>query len=198
MDDRPRLWLVRHGATEWSETGRHTSVTDLPVLPDGLAAARALAPRLRGRAFTAVWSSPRLRARQTAAAAGFPEPGIVDDLAEWDYGPGEGLTSDQIREIVPTWRIWTHGAPVFERAGFESGETREQVAARVSRVVARVRAQSGDVLVFGHGHCLRALATAWLGIPIAMGCHFTLATGTLSVLGYEKDNPSVVRWNAEA
>lgn len=198
MDERPRLWLVRHGATEWSVSGRHTSVTDLPLLADGLQAATGLAPRLAGNTFAEVLCSPRLRARQTAAAAGFPNPEIDEDLAEWAYGPGEGLTSPEIRELVPGWRIWTHGAPVFERAGYGPGETKEQILARVLRVVARARAASGDVLAFGHGHCLRALATVWLGIPIQMGCHFTLQTGTLSVLGYEKDSASIMRWNAEA
>lgn len=195
MAERPQLWLVRHGATEWSESGRHTSVTDLPVLPAGLAAARAVGERLAGKSFAGVWSSPRLRARQTAAAAGFPDPEIVEDLAEWAYGPGEGLTSDQVRAIIPGWRIWTHGAPRFQRDGYEPGETRGQVTARMDRVVERVRASAGDVLVFGHGHSLRALTVRWLGMPIEAGRHFPLQTGTLCVLGYEKENAAIVSWN---
>lgn len=187
--------MVRHGATEWSESGRHTSVTDLPLLEVGQKAAAALAPRLAGHTFASVLCSPRLRARQTAAAAGFPEPEIVDQLAEWAYGPGEGLTSDEVRAIVPGWRIWTHGAPRFEREGYAPGETREQVAARMDGIVERVRASRGDVLVFGHGHSLRALTVRWLGMPIEAGCHFPLHTGTLCVLGYEKENAAIVSWN---
>ncbi len=195
MDQRPQLWLVRHGATKWSESGRHTSVTDLPLLDKGRKAAAALAPRLAGRTFVSVLCSPRLRARQTAAAAGFPTPEIVDDLAEWAYGPGEGLTSDEVRAIVPGWRIWTHGAPRFEREGYAPGETREQVAVRMDRIVDRARSSSGNVLVFGHGHSLRALTVRWLGMPIEAGCHFPLQTGTLCVLGYEKENAAIVSWN---
>ena len=123
---------------------------------------------------------------------------VDDDLVEWAYGPGEGLTSVQIREQLPDWRIWTHGAPSLERDGFGPGETRDQVAARLRRVVDRIRGSGHErVLAFGHGHALRALAMVWLGAPVEFAAHFPLHTATLSVLGYEKESPAIVRWNAE-
>lgn len=192
-----QLWLVRHGATEWSRSGQHTSVTDLPLLADGEDDAREVGQRLQGIDFGLVLTSPRRRARETAAGAGFDEAEVDADLVEWAYGPGEGLTSDEIRERVPGWRIWTHGAPQFDREGFEAGETIEEVSTRLQRVVDRVRSSGVErALVFAHGHSLRALAMKWLGLEIAMAKHFPLQTGTLSVLGYEKDNPAIVRWNA--
>ncbi len=194
-----QLWLVRHGATKWSRSGQHTSVTDLPLLPDGEDDAQRVGERLKDTDFGLVLTSPRRRARDTAAGAGFADPEVDEDLVEWAYGPGEGLTSDEIREEVPGWRIWTHGAPQFERDDFPPGETIEQISLRLQRVVDRVRSSGVEyALVFGHGHSLRALAMAWLGIDVTMAKHFPLQTGTLSVLGYEKDNPAIVRWNAEA
>lgn len=195
---KTQLWLVRHGATKWSRSGQHTSVTDLPLLPDGEEDAREVGARLQGRKFGLVLTSPRRRARDTAAGAGFPDAGIDEDLVEWAYGPGEGLTSKEIREEVSDWRIWTHGAPQFERDDFAPGETVAQVSTRLQRVVDRVR-KSGveNVIVFAHGHSLRALAMEWLGVEIAMAKHFPLETGTVSLLGYEKDNPAVIRWNQE-
>ncbi len=201
MDNTPatQLWLIRHGATEWSKSGQHTSVTDLPLLPEGEQDARKVGERLRGTEFGLVLTSPRRRARDTAAGAGFIEVEEEPDLVEWAYGPGEGLTSDEIREKVPGWRIWTHGAPQFERDDFPPGETIEEVSTRLQRVVDRVRASGVEhALLFAHGHSLRALAMTWLGFDVAMAKHFPLQTGTLSVLGYEKDNPAIVRWNAES
>lgn len=131
---------------------------------------------------------------------GFPAPDIDPDLVEWAYGPAEGLTSAEIRARVPGWRIWTHGAPRFDRDGdFAPGETVEQAAARLGRIVERVRASGvDDALVFGHGHALRTLAMVWLGLPVGLAAHFPLATGTISVLGYEKDSPAIVTWNSGA
>ncbi len=192
-----QLWLVRHGATQWSRSGQHTSVTDLPLLPDGQDDARAVGQRLKDTNFGLVLTSPRRRARDTAAGAGFGDAEVDDDLVEWAYGPGEGLTSDEIRDRVPGWRIWTHGAPQFDRDGFEPGETIDEVSTRLRRVVDRVRSSGVDrALVFAHGHSLRALAMEWLGMDMSVAKHFPLQTGTLSVLGYEKDNPAIIRWNA--
>ncbi len=192
-----QLWLVRHGATEWSRSGQHTSVTDLPLLPDGEQDAREVGQRLKGIEFGLVLSSPRRRARDTATGAGFADAEVDDNLVEWAYGPGEGLSSDEIRAKVPGWRIWTHGAPQFDRDGYEPGETIEEVSTRLQRVVDRVRSSGVDrALVFAHGHSLRALSMEWLGMEVATAKHFPLQTGTLSVLGYEKDNPAIVRWNA--
>ena len=193
-----QLWLVRHGATKWSRSGQHTSVTDLPLLPDGEEDAREVGARLQGKEFGVVLTSPRRRARDTAAGAGFPDAEVDEDLVEWAYGPGEGLTSKDIQEEVADWRIWTHGAPQFERDDFAPGETVAQVSTRLRRVVERVRGSGVEhVIVFAHGHSLRALAMEWLGLDIAMGKHFPLETGTVSLLGYEKDNPAVIRWNQE-
>ena len=201
MSENPatQLWLVRHGATEWSRSGQHTSVTDLPLLKDGEQDAREVGQRLKDTDFGLVLTSPRRRARDTATGAGFGDAEVDEDLVEWAYGPGEGLTSDEIREIVPGWRIWTHGAADFERDGFGPGETIEEASTRLQNVVDRVRASGVEhALVFGHGHSLRALSIKWLGLEMSLAKHFPLETGTLSILGYEKDNPAIIRWNAES
>jgi len=186
------LYVVRHGETEWSANGRHTSVTDLPLTEHGEEQALALKGRLDPAAFGLVLSSPRRRARHTAELAGFTgdrEPILDEDLAEWAYGDYEGLTSAEIVEDVPGWTIWTHPAP--------GGESADQVAERLDRVVARVR-ESGvaRAVCFGHGHALRALAMRWLGFDLGLGLHFPLDTSTVSVLGEEKGQPALERWNA--
>ncbi|NYG55237.1 histidine phosphatase family protein [Nocardioides perillae] len=181
------LWLVRHGQTEWSRDGRHTSVTDLPLLPEGEEVARSLAPRL-DRRFAQVLTSPRQRARRTAELAGHPGAEVDDDLVEWGYGDYEGVTTAEIRESVPGWSVWTHAVP--------GGEDATAVGARLDRVVARARAADGDTLVFAHGHSLRALAARWLGLPVSEGRLLRLDTATVSVLGHERDTPVVLRWNA--
>jgi probable phosphoglycerate mutase len=182
------LWVVRHGPTEWSVAGRHTSTTDLPLLPEGEAAARDLGPRLAGHPFDLVLTSPRLRARRTAELAGFPGADVDEDLAEWAYGDYEGVTSAEIQEQAPGWTIWTGTVP--------GGESAEQVGARLDRVVSRVRDVEGDALVFGHGHALRALAARWLGLPVSEGRLLRLDTATVSVLGHEREDPVVLRWNS--
>jgi broad specificity phosphatase PhoE len=181
------LWTCRHGATEWSRGGRHTSRTDVPLVAAGVEQARSLAARLNGVGFDLVLASPMTRARETAALAGFPDAEVSADAAEWDYGDYEGRTTPAIREQVPGWTIWTHPAP--------GGETPEQVAARADRIVARVRDNGGRALVFSHGHFLRVLAARWIGLPAPAGGHFRLDTGTLSVLGWERETPAVVQWN---
>jgi probable phosphoglycerate mutase len=182
------LYLVRHGATEWSTSGRHTSTTDLPLLPEGEEAAKELAPRLAGLDFAAVLTSPRVRARRTAELAGFPDAVVDPDLAEWDYGTYEGITTAEIHRTDPGWTIWDGVTP--------GGETADQVAARLDRVVASARSREGDTLVFAHGHSLRVLAARWLGQPAAYGRLFYLATATLSVLGEDRGQPVVSRWNS--
>ena len=181
------LWLVRHGETEWSKAGRHTSTTDLPLTDEGEAVAKELAARLSGQDFDLVLTSPRSRARRTAGLAGFSDAEVTEDLVEWAYGDYEGITTQQIRETVPGWTVWTHPAP--------GGETAAQVGERLDRVVARVRGVQRS-LVFGHGHALRALTARWLGLPVDAGAHFRLDTATLSVLGYERETPVVLRWNS--
>lgn len=184
------LWLVRHGETEWSRSGRHTSVTDLELTPDGEAVAERLASPLAEQPFVQVLTSPRCRARRTAELAGFAGAETDDDLAEWAYGDYEGLTTPQIHETAPDWSIWTGTTP--------GGETADRVAERLDRVVARARAVDGRTLVFAHGHSLRALAARWLGLDVADGRIFDLDTATMSVLGDDRGTPVVRRWNLPA
>lgn len=182
------LWLVRHGETEWSRSGRHTSVTDIELTETGIAVAGLLAEKLAGQEFGLVLTSPRQRARRTAELSGFADAQVEEDLVEWDYGDYEGIRTDEIRETVPGWTVWTHPSP--------GGETAAQVSARTDRVIDKVRANGGKVLVFGHGHALRALTARWIGQPVAEGRNFRLDTATVSVLGYERENPVLLRWNA--
>jgi broad specificity phosphatase PhoE len=182
------VWLVRHGETEWSASGKHTSHTDLPLTDAGEEAARSLAPRLAPESFELVLSSPLSRARRTAELAGFPSPEVDDDLREWDYGDYEGVTTEEIRESVPDWTVWSRPCP--------GGESAADVATRLDRVVARCRALPGDALLFGHGHSLRALAARWLGLEVTEGRLLKLDTGTVSTLGHEHEYAVVLRWNA--
>ncbi len=183
------LYLVRHGQTEWSQTGRHTSVTDLDLTPEGEEQARSLRARLDPDDFGLVLSSPRLRARRTAELAGFADYQIDPDLAEWDYGDFEGLTSEEIRQQWPGWRIWFNGC--------RGGEGSEEVRARLTRVAARVRASGVErAICFGHGHASRVLALCWLDFPIIFGQSFPLEVASVSVLGREKESPAVLRWNS--
>jgi broad specificity phosphatase PhoE len=182
------LWVIRHGETEWSRDGRHTSVTDLPLTERGIAVARELAPRLAGVGFDLVLTSPRMRARVTAELAGFPGAEVDEDLAEWAYGDFEGITTPEIRERVPGWTVWTHPCP--------GGETAQQVSDRLDRVIKRARAAEGRTLVFAHGHSLRALTARWLDLPVTDGRLFKLDTSTLSVLGFERETAVILRWNS--
>jgi broad specificity phosphatase PhoE len=181
------VWLARHGQTEWSRSGRHTGATDLPLLPEGETAARTLADRLADQHFDLVVTSPLARARRTAELAGFPDAKVEPDLVEWDYGAYEGLTTNQIRERQPGWTVWSHGVP--------DGESADDVARRVDRVIAKARA-AGATLVFGHGHALRVLTARWLGQPPTDGRLYRLDTARLSTLGYERETPVILRWNA--
>lgn len=178
--------LVRHGETEWSRTGRHTGRTDVPLTDEGERQARAVGAALRRRDFALVLSSPLRRALDTAKLAGF-EPELRDDLAEWDYGEYDGVTTPEIREQVPDWTIWRYGAL--------EGESVEQLAARADRVVAELLAVEGDVLVFSHGHFLRVLTARWLGLEAADGRLFALDSGTLSALGFEREQRVIRSWN---
>ena len=182
------LWLVRHGETEWSRDARHTSVTDLPLLPKGEAAARFLKDRLGQQGFDLVLTSPRLRARRTAELAGFPDAAVDDDLAEWAYGSYEGLNLTQIRGSTPGWTIWTHG-------GGAGGETVEAVTVRLDRLIERIRQHGGRVLCFSHGHALRALTARWIDQPVALGGSLALRTASVSVLRSDPDSAVLDRWN---
>jgi broad specificity phosphatase PhoE len=187
------LYLLRHGQTEWSENGRHTGRTNIPLTPDGerraVRAGRVLAA-LRGDTPPAlVVSSPRGRAKRTAELAGLTVDEISEDLTEWDYGDYEGLTTPQIRAQVPDWTVWTHPCP--------NGETAADVAARAAKILARARAAlpDGDVILVGHGHFSRVLVAAWLGMPPGSGVHFGLDAAGIAELGDERGVPQVHRLN---
>jgi broad specificity phosphatase PhoE len=182
--------LVRHGQTEWSAAGRHTSYTDLPLTPDGERQAEALRKVLAGRGFAAVLCSPRLRARETAALAGLTLTAVDEDLAEWNYGEYEGRTTAEIHRDRPGWTLWRDGCP--------GGESPGQVGARLDRVLARACAalDGGDVALVAHGHSLRVAGARWVGLPPAAGGLLALSTGTLSVLGHEHATRVITVWNA--
>jgi broad specificity phosphatase PhoE len=185
----PKLVLVRHGETEWSATGKHTSYTDVPLLESGRRRAEHLRDRLAGREFALVLTSPRARARETARLAGFGDAAQVEEnLVEIDYGSYEGRTTPEIREEVPGWTVWTHGSP--------GGETVDDAGARADRVIERALGAGGDVLAFAHGHLLRILGARWIELPAARGANLALSTGTLSELGFERENRVISVWNS--
>jgi broad specificity phosphatase PhoE len=182
--------LIRHGQTEWSAAGRHTSYTDLELTGEGERQARAAGERLAGRKFAAVFASPRKRALRTAELAGLTVTEVTDDLAEWNYGDYEGLTSATIHETRPQWSLWTDGAP--------GGETPDEIAARLDRVLAQARhlLDQGDVALVAHGHSLRVAGARWIGLPASGGGLLKLGTATLSTLGFEHATPVIDTWNA--
>ncbi|MEY4297261.1 MAG: hypothetical protein RLZZ423_440 [Cyanobacteriota bacterium] len=190
----PELWLLRHGATDWARGGRHTSHTDRPLLPEGEAEARALAPVLARHRFHAVLVSPLQRARRTCELAGLAaEAHVCTDLREWDYGAYEGLTTAEIRRTVPGWTIWSHPCP--------QGESQAQVAARCGRVIEQalqLAEADGRVALFAHGHILRSLAGCWLGLGPAGGALLVLGTAGISVLGQEREQRALLHWNTPA
>jgi broad specificity phosphatase PhoE len=186
----PEIYLVRHGETEWSASGKHTGRTDIPLTAAGEAAARGVAARLKGLSFAAVWSSPSQRAFNTCSLAGFGAAGVKKaDLAEWDYGAYEGLTTKQILAQRPGWNVFRDGCP--------RGEAAADVGARADVIVGQLRAANGSVLVFSSAHFLRVLAARWLGLPPEDGALLVLDTASLSILGYEHDlsEPVIRRWN---
>jgi broad specificity phosphatase PhoE len=188
-----QVYLVRHGETEWSLSGQHTSVTDLPLTDGGEEKARLLRGYLDPAAFQLILTSPRQRARRTAELAGFTgayEPKVEPDLAEWAYGDYEGITTHEIRErFDPDWRIWTGPTP--------GGESPEEMRARMDRLIATVHAADVEqAILFGHGHALRALTMVWLGLDLAAGAQFELHTGTICVLSEERDGQTLELWNA--
>ena len=183
------VWLIRHGETEWSRSGRHTGLTDLPLTDAGRRAARALVPVLARESFVRVLTSPLERARETCRLAGHGDRAQVDpDLVEWNYGDYEGLTSAEIRDRAPGWLLFRDGAP--------GGERPDDVSRRVDRVIARARAAPGHVAIVAHGHLLRSLAARWLGWPVAAGQHFLLDTATVNVVSAYHEAPAIKRWNA--
>jgi probable phosphoglycerate mutase len=185
-----QVYLIRHGETEWSLSGRHTGITDIPLTENGRNVAKQLEPILAKENFTMILTSPLERARKTCELAGLGAHAEIDrDLMEWNYGEYEGLTPKQIDAQAPGWMLFRDGCP--------GGETPEQAGARVDRVIARARAVEGHVALFAHGHIFRVFAARWLGLPATAGRHFLLDTATLSILSYYRGIPAVKRWNAE-
>jgi probable phosphoglycerate mutase len=187
----PTVYLARHGETEWSITGQHTGLTDLPLTPHGEQKARQLEERLKDLSFAAVFTSPLQRARRTCDLAGFGDRATVDaDMVEWNYGDYEGRTTPDIRQQRPGWKLFRDGCP--------GGETAAQVGARADRVINRLRGLRGNALVFGHRHFLCALAVRWVGLPAECGAVLLLSEASVSVLGYNHnlEEPVIQRWNA--
>ena len=186
----PIVYLARHGETEWSLSGRHTGLTDVPLTPRGERNAQRLGDRLRGTKFAKVLASPLRRATRTCELAGFGAVAEIDrDLLEWNYGAYEGRTTKQIRAERPEWQLFLDGCP--------GGELPADVGARADRVVAKARAVDGNTLLFSSGHFLRVLAARWLGLETAAGRFFLLGTASLSALGYEHDleEPVIRLWD---
>lgn len=188
-----RIWLIRHGATEWSLRGKHTgSRTDLPLLPEGQAEAKKLGEHLRGFAFAAVFASPLRRARETCDLSGLGgRAEVLPDLVEWDYGDYEGRTNVEIRQVAPSWSLFRDGCP--------GGETPAAVAARIDRALADVTGRftggQGDLAVFSHGHALRVFALRYLGWPLEVGAQLLLDTTAVSWLKDERGRRSIELWN---
>jgi len=186
----PTIWLARHGETEWSLSGQHTGLTDLPLTPHGEELAKKLAPRLKGMSFAKVFTSPLQRAKRTCELAGFGAVAeIMPGLVEWNYGDYEGIKTHDIHKDRPDWQLFRDGAP--------GGESVDQVTARAKGVIAQLRAVDGDVLCFSSGHFLRALAGTWLRFGAAGGQYLMLSTTSLSALTYEhnEDEPVIKLWN---
>jgi broad specificity phosphatase PhoE len=181
--------LVRHGETEWSLSGQHTSRTDVELTENGRRRAAEIAAQLAGHSFPVVLCSPLLRARQTCELAGFSDVAeIVDELREWDYGEYEGLTTPQIRERNPSWWLWRDGCP--------GGESPAHIGSRADQVLKRIREAEGDVLAFAHGHILRVIGARWTGAEVAFGARLALSAGAVCVLGFERDTEVLSRWNS--
>lgn len=192
MAQKIELWLIRHGETAWAISGQHTGTTDIPLTDRGRERAKGIRDYLHHRSFKKVFVSPLGRARETCAIAGYGDQAIVDpNLAEWDYGDFEGKTTAEIREKYPDWLIWNGPVP--------KGETVEQVGARTDQVIARSLAELGDdggaIALFAHGHVLRILTARWLELAADSGRLFALGTGSVSVLGLERDQHVIQAWN---
>ena len=193
-DGAHRVVLLRHGQTEWSQSGQHTGNTDIPLTEAGRAQAQAVGPLLTRLQLSDpyVLSSPRQRAVDTAALSGLLVAETTEDLAEWDYGEFEGLTTEQIREDVPGWTVWTHRCP--------AGETGADVQQRADAVLDRAGAHLArrDVVLVGHGHFSRALLARWVGMPVAAGIHFGMLAGSIAVLGHERGQRQIAALNLTA
>ncbi len=183
-----RIFLIRHGETEWTLSGQHTGATDIPLTKRGEEEAALVGKKLRGHTFETVLCSPLKRAKETCAIAGFlKQPQLEPDLVEWNYGDYEGLTAAQIWKKSPGWNIFSNGAP--------HGESLEDITARANRVLAKIQPLRGDVALFSHGHFLRAFAACYLQLPAQEGRLFALSPSSISILGFERARPVISLWN---
>jgi broad specificity phosphatase PhoE len=183
-----QLWLIRHGETEWSLSGAHTSKTDIPLTARGEQRAAKIRDYLAHRKFDLVLTSPMQRARETCRVAGYGDVAqIEENLREWDYGVYEGRTTAEIRKDQPDWSIWDAPPP--------QGEPVEHVAARTQQVIDRAGKIGGEVALFAHAHVLRILAATWLGLPPRAGSLLALGTGSVSTLGFERETRVISTWN---
>jgi broad specificity phosphatase PhoE len=193
MGAETELWLVRHGETEWSLSGAHTSRTDIPLTDEGRRRAEKLRDFLKDTKFDAVFESPMQRARETCAIAGFGDVAVIENgLKEWDYGVYEGKTTKEIQAEIPGWSVW--------KDEIKGGETVDHVGERADGVIARALAAApdgGKVALFAHAHILRILAARWIGLAADGGRLFALGTGSVSVLGFERETRVIERWNRE-
>ncbi len=188
-ESEQKVYVVRHGETEWSISGQHTGITDIPLTENGRNQVKCLQPVLANEVFALVLTSPLHRARETCKLSGLGDKAEVDpNLMEWNYGEYEGVTSKEIHKTVPGWLVFNDGAP--------GGETPEQIGARADRVIQRVRAVQGNVALFAHGHIFRVLVARWLDLPATAVRNFLLDTGTLNILSYYRGYPAVKIWNA--
>lgn len=188
----PLIYLVRHGETEWTLTRQHTGTTDIPLTEKGESDALQVGRELQGQTFAKIFSSPRQRARRTCELAGFASScEINNDLAEWNYGDYEGITSKEIAQKNPRWDLFKEGCP--------GGESPEQISARADRVVKEMLRVQGKALIFSHGHFLRVLAVRWICLPVQEAAHFLLSTSSISILGFEHslDKPAIHLWNKQ-
>jgi len=189
-ESEQKVYVIRHGETEWSINGKHTGVTDIPLTENGRNQVKCLQPVLANEVFALVLTSPLHRAMETCKLSGLGEKAEVEpNLVEWNYGEYEGVTSKEIHKTVPGWLVFNDGAP--------GGETPEQIGARADRVIQRVRAVQGNVALFAHGHIFRVLVARWLDLPATAGRNFLLDTGTLNILSYYRGYPAVKIWNAQ-
>lgn len=183
-----KIYLVRHGETEWSLSGQHTGVTDIPLTEKGKKMAKLFKPFFAKEKLALVLTSPLERAKTTCELAGLGAQAKVEpDLMEWNYGDYEGITTEQIHTKVPDWMVFTHGCP--------GGESPKQIEKRVDRLIAKISQVDGTTVLFAHAHILRTLAARWLRLPVAAGANFLLDTGTLCILSHYRNIPAIERWN---
>jgi len=183
-----KIYLIRHGETEWTLSGRHTGLTDIPLTENGIQASKKIGAFLKGQGFQKVLVSPLQRAKETCRLAGFFDHAIIEpDLVEWDYGKYEGLTTPEIRKESPHWTVFTGEVP--------GGESLADIGARANRVLGQLRSIPGDVAIFSSGHILRVLAARFLDQPPSFGSRLILSPASLSILGFEREHPAIISWN---